>query len=141
VKLCKAGLEDIAALAVMSQALSEASGSAPMSLEKHRDRVGRELETYTTELVLVEGELVGYLVHLSQRDLEDRSMILQIHRLFVKTDQRRKGVGREVVRQLLESYPKGTQIFLAGKLENKTALAFYEALGFNVHLLTMRRVL
>lgn len=125
----------------MSMALSKASGSAWMPLEKHTERVCRELETHITNLILLADEPVGYLVYLCHVDPEDQSVVLQVHRLFIKAAHRRKGLGRDAVEQVLEAHSSGTQIVLAVKPDNETALAFYKALGFDVSLLTLKKVL
>lgn len=57
---------------------------------------------------------------------------LRILMLCVEESKRGKGVGTALISALIEEFPKAERIFLEVKVRNKTAIKFYERIGFRI---------
>ena len=82
-----------------------------------------ELDLSTGEAWVAEldGEPAGYALASEQRG------VIELHDLFVRPPQRRRGVARELVAAVAEHWPEATHLRLVAAL---AALPFYERLGF-----------
>jgi ribosomal-protein-alanine N-acetyltransferase len=72
-------------------------------------------------------DVAGFIVG---RAIGDEAEILN---LAVRSDRRRRGVGRVLALALLENYARAGAVrtFLEVRESNRSAIAFYEALGFS----------
>jgi ribosomal-protein-alanine N-acetyltransferase len=57
---------------------------------------------------------------------------LRILMLCVEESRRGKGVGTALINAFIKGFPKTERIFLEVKVHNKTAIKFYEKLGFRI---------
>lgn len=71
----------------------------------------------------IDGQLQGVISYQAKEGIAD------IHRLVVSPSHFRKGIGRSLVKYLLEQY-KGYGVTVRTGTANKPAIAFYKALGF-----------
>ncbi len=104
--------EDLAAVAEL-----QAASPAAMDWPVH------DYLTYQLDVAEVAGEVVGFLV--TRRLVEGEAEVLN---LAVRASERRKGIGRELLRRALERWP-GTW-FLEVRASNFGAQSCYESLGF-----------
>lgn len=83
---------------------------------------------YTGVLFELDGAVVAYALYT---DHPDHSDTIYLRQIFVDRCHRRKGVGKEAMRILMEEiWPKEKRLTLEVLVENRAALAFYKALGF-----------
>lgn len=85
----------------------------------------QDLDASLYTLYAYEGEELLGLV----RAVGDSFSSVFIQDLLVKPDKQRKGIGKELMEQVLTSYSRAYQIQLATEASEKN-LAFYQSLGF-----------
>lgn len=124
-------LKDVPALARMNRQLVEDEG--------HRNRLQTDawLEKrmrafltgeYRAVLFELDGKTVAYVLYTDRTEGGDTVYLRQI---FVDRAFRRKGVGREVMRILLEEiWPADKRITVGVLEDNKAAIALYKSVGF-----------
>jgi|WetSurMetagenome_2_1015567.scaffolds.fasta_scaffold107968_1 ribosomal protein S18 acetylase RimI-like enzyme len=124
-------LKDVPQLARMNRQLVEDEG--------HRNRLQTDawLEKrmrafltgeYRAVLFDLDGRTVAYVLYTDRTENGDTIYLRQI---FVDREFRRRGVGREVMRTLLEEiWPPDRRITVGVLQDNQTAIAFYHATGF-----------
>lgn len=89
------------------------------------DMLGNALDNSLFTLYAYEGsELLGLV-----RAVGDGFSSVFVQDLLVKPDHQRKGIGKELMEQLLSAYSHVYQIQLATEATDKN-LAFYQSLGF-----------
>ena len=110
--------------------------------EGHRNSMNlTELETrmrsmldgdYTATLFEVHGQDVAYALWRIEPEW------VYIRQFFVVRDHRRRGIGRQVIRELLdEIWPVGRRIRVDALIENQPALEFWRAVGFADYLIAL----
>jgi ribosomal protein S18 acetylase RimI-like enzyme len=131
-------LKDVPLLARMNRQLVEDEG--------HRNRLQTDawLEKrmrgfltgeYRAVLFELDGRTVGYVLYTDRTEHADTIYLRQI---FVDRTRRRKGVGREMMRILLEEiWPADKRITVGVLQDNKTAIAFYKSIGFQLYSIEM----
>jgi len=124
-------LKDVPQLAQMNRQLVED--------EEHRNRLHTDawLEKrmrafltgeYRAVLFELDGKTVAYVLYTDRTENGDTIYLRQI---FVDRAYRRKGVGREVMRILLEEiWPADKRITVGVLQDNKAAIALYKSVGF-----------
>ena len=87
---------------------------------------------YTTCYICeFDGEIVGYALLAKTFSQEAGGMVLWIEELYLKTDYRNQGLGREFFNDLLGTLPADIRrIRLEVERENEGAVKLYESLGF-----------
>ena len=133
-----AAAEDVPLLARMNRQLVEDEG--------HRNRVQSDawLEDrmrgflagpYKAVLFEREGRIVAYALYTNQTEHGDT---IHLRQIFVERSCRRQGVGREVMRILLEEiWPAEKRITVGVLHGNQTAISFYHAIGFQPYSMEM----
>jgi ribosomal protein S18 acetylase RimI-like enzyme len=133
-----AALADVPLLARMNRRLVEDEG--------HRNRFQSDawLEErmrgflegeYRAVLFEAGGEVVGYALFTVHQEHADTVHLRQI---FVERPRRRQGVGRAMMRILMEEvWPAEKRITVGVLAGNRNAIAFYEAIGFRPYALEM----
>jgi ribosomal protein S18 acetylase RimI-like enzyme len=124
-------LKDVPLLARMNRQLVEDEG--------HRNRLQTDswLEKrmrgfltgeYRAVMFELDGRTVAYVLYTDRTEHADTVYLRQI---FVDRTCRRQGVGREVMRILLEEiWPADKRITVGVLEDNKVAIAFYKSVGF-----------
>jgi len=130
--------EDVPLLARMNRQLAEDEG--------HRNRVQsdswfedrmRDFINGNYRAILFEREegVVAYALFTDQTDFSDTVYLRQI---FVQRSCRRQGVGREVMRILMEEiWPAEKRITVGVLHGNQPAVEFYRAIGFQPYSIEM----
>jgi ribosomal protein S18 acetylase RimI-like enzyme len=124
-------LKDVPLLARLNRQLVEDEG--------HRNRLQTDawLEKrmrvfltgdYRAVLFELDGKTVAYVLYTDRTEHADTIYLRQI---FVDRTSRRKGVGREVMRTLLEEiWPADKRVTVGVLQDNKAAIALYKSVGF-----------
>jgi len=124
-------LKDVPLLACLNRQLVEDEGhrnrlQTDAWLEK-RMRVFLTGE-YRAVLFELDGKTVAYVLYTDRTEHADTIYLRQI---FVDRTCRRKGVGREVMRTLLEEiWPADKRVTVGVLQDNKAAIALYKSVGF-----------
>lgn len=80
------------------------------------------------------GARVGYALFRSDENG------IHLRQLFVDRAQRRRGVGRRIVERLhAEIFPRGVRVTVDVLVPNEAALAFWRAVGFADHAISLVR--
>jgi predicted acetyltransferase len=105
----------------------------PMTVPQLERRMRRWLRgEYRAVLFEVGPSPVGYALY--RRDAEG----VYVRQFFVRSDQRRRGMGREAVRLLRENvWTPGTRVTVDVLRHNRRGLAFWKAVGFEEYALTL----
>ena len=72
-----------------------------------------------------EGKLVGFII---MEDLGDK---VSHYMVQVNSSERRKGIGRQLVKRVFERIGPGGHVSLCVNTDNDAAISFYESLGFS----------
>jgi GNAT superfamily N-acetyltransferase len=90
---------------------------------------------YTAVLFETGGRIEGYALYTVHREHPDT---IHLRQIFVERGRRRRGVGREMIRILMdEIWPAGKRITVGVLSGNRDAIAFYDALGFRPYSLEL----
>lgn len=93
------------------------------------DKLKRALENSPYLLGAFEGEaLVGFI-----RCVGDGEHIVYVQDLIVRKADRRKGIGRELMRRAMEKYARVRMFTLITDAGDETANAFYRSLGMKAY--------
>jgi GNAT superfamily N-acetyltransferase len=125
---------DLPRLAAMNRALIEDEGAANrMSLGELEARMrGWLAGEYRAVIFEIDGAPVGYALFRP-----DESGV-HLRQLFVDRAHRRQGLGREALRRLqAELWPAGARISVEVLVGNARGLAFWRAVGFADHAITL----
>jgi ribosomal protein S18 acetylase RimI-like enzyme len=125
---------DAVALARMNHQLIRDEGHRnPMTVSELEHRMKRWLEGgYTAVLFEQAGEVVSYALFRSEEDA------IYLRQFFVKRERRRRGIGRQAVRILLDDIlAPARRITLEVLVGNSGARAFWNAAGFLDYAVTM----
>ncbi len=124
-------LKDVPLLAQMNRQLVEDEGHRNrMQSDSWLEKRMRSFLTgeYRAVLFDLEGRTVAYVLYTDRTEHGDTIYLRQI---YVDRSCRRQGVGREVMRTLLEEiWPPDKRITVGVLQNNKAAIAFYQAIGF-----------
>lgn len=126
-----ATLDDVPVLARMSRELTEderhRNRSRPLIWFEERMR-NFLIGGYRAVLFERDGQVAAYALYA---DLTDSDTIY-LRQLFVERGQRRRGIGREAMRLLMdEVWPLNRRLTVEVLVGNKAALAFYRAIGYH----------
>lgn len=127
---------DLPLLAELNQQLIHDEGHAnPMSVAELEARMRAWLvRPYSAILFLSEGAVVGYALYRT-----DNAGVF-LRQFFICRDERRKGLGRLAMQTLFgRVWPSGATVTLEALCENRAAIDFWHALGFDDYALTLRR--
>jgi GNAT superfamily N-acetyltransferase/uncharacterized protein YqeY len=147
----RATVADVPVLAALNEDVQVPHRSA-MPEEYHpfdRQAVAAHLRSVAAERVFwiaeVDGRAVGF-VEAEVRSRPDNPFtvpltVLDVHQIVVAQDARRRGVGRALMAAVESAAPGlgATAVRLEHRAFNTDAHAFYEALGYRVHTLVMRK--
>ncbi|MGD0174919.1 MAG: GNAT family N-acetyltransferase [Anaerolineales bacterium] len=133
-----ASTEDVPQLARMNRELTEDENHRnrlrPVSWFEERMR-GFLSGSYRAVLFERDGRVLAYALYTEQIENSDTICLRQ---LFVDRSCRRQGVGREVMRILLEEiWPAEKRITVGVLYGNQTAIDFYRAIGFQPYSIEM----
>jgi GNAT superfamily N-acetyltransferase len=126
---------DCALLAILNQQLIEDEHipyamTAPQLESRMRDWIEGD---YTAMLFFEAHEVVAYAV------FREEAHSIHLRQFFVQRAQRRKGVGRQVFAMLRgEVWPGDKRVTVDVLLENREAVAFWHALGFDDYYLGLQ---
>jgi ribosomal protein S18 acetylase RimI-like enzyme len=133
--LREATLEDLPLLASLNhQLIEDQRSSNPMSVAELQERMrGWLAAEYRAVVFEIESEPVAYAVF---RPAEAGIHLLQF---FVARGLRRRGIGRRAIEAFRKRHvPPRATLTLEVLAHNRTALAFWRALGFEEHALQLR---
>jgi predicted acetyltransferase len=104
-----------------------------MTVSQLRDRMRDWLSSdYTAVLFEMDGESVAYALF---RESEDE---IYLRQLFVKRENRNRGIGKEAVRLLKEKiWTKSKRLTVDVLSHNKAAIAFWHSVGYKDYCLTL----
>lgn len=122
-------------LAAMNARLIRAEGADnPMSEPELAERIAGYLDAgYNALIFIVDGKPAGYALYR----IEASGVFL--HHFFVEQRLRRRRIGTEVMRRLLESrWESAPMVTLEVRAANETGVAFWRHLGFDSHSIRMR---
>jgi len=134
-QLREATTEDLPLFAELNRQLIEDQRSSnPMSVAELEVRMRGWLSAeYRAVVFEIETEPVGYAVF---RPAEGG---IHLRQFFVARGRRRQGIGRRAIDALRTRYvPPGAAVTLEVLLHNSGGLAFWRALGFEDHALSLR---
>ncbi|MHC4636278.1 MAG: GNAT family N-acetyltransferase [Planctomycetota bacterium] len=126
--------EDVPLLAEMNQSLICDEGHRnKMTLPQLHERMSDWLQGEYTAVIFNEGpEAIGYALY--RKDPE----WIYLRQLFVKSEMRRKGIGREAISWLKKNAWKETKIIRVEVLVgNPEGISFWKAVGFKDYCITM----
>ncbi|MBW3634519.1 MAG: GNAT family N-acetyltransferase [Chloroflexi bacterium] len=125
---------DLALLAQMNQQLIEDERHRnPMTLSELEMRMRSMLEgDYTATLFTFDGQIVAYALWRLEPEW------IYLRQFFVARGFRRRGVGREAIRLLVNQvWPENTRVRVNALVGNRPALEFWRAVGFADYLITL----
>ena len=137
-----AGTADIELLAQLNEQLIQDTN--------HRSRLSaRELEPilrrwfkegYSAALFEEDGQVVGYALYRSEETYRPDEQSVYLRQFFVRRECRGRGLGREAFRLLAEQiWPPGCRITADVLCTNKSAYAFWKAVGFRDYAIMLER--
>ena len=134
-----ATLDDVPVLAALNKQLAADEGhrnqSRPCVWFQERMRTFLSEEGYKAILFEDGDGVVAYALYL---DDEKDSGRIYLRQFFVLRDRRRKGIGREAMRLLMdEIWPKGRRLTVEVLWQNTAAMAFWKAVGFREYSLEL----
>jgi GNAT superfamily N-acetyltransferase len=135
VRLREATAEDLPLLARLNRELIEDQRSSnPMSLAELEERMrGWLAGEYRSVFFELESDLVAYALF---RPAEGG---IHLRQFFVLRPFRRQGLGRRAIAAFRAAYvPAGAALTLEVLVHNETGIAFWRALGFEAHALSLR---
>ena len=135
VHLREATAEDLPLLAELNhQLIRDQRSSNPMSLAELEQRMrGWLAAEYRAVLFEIGSRPVAYAVF---RPAEGG---IHLRQFFVVRDLRRQGVGRHAIEAFRERFvPAGAAVTLEVLVHNTVGIAFWRALGFEQHALSLR---
>jgi ribosomal protein S18 acetylase RimI-like enzyme len=135
VNLREATLEDLPLLAELNlQLIEDQRSSNPMSVAELRERMrGWLAAEYRALLFEIDSEPVAYAVF---RPAEGG---IHLRQFLVGRTLRRQGIGRRAFEAFRQRYvPPGAALTLEVLVHNSTGIAFWRALGFQDHALSLR---
>lgn len=135
-KLRAAQGADAAALARMNGELIRDEGHRnPMSVTEIEARMARWLEgEYQAVLFEEAGAALGYALFKCEPEW------VYLRQFFVERGRRRKGIGREALKQLMAgAWKDAPRIRTEVLCENAAGIAFWRAVGFEDYCLTMEK--
>ena len=105
----------------------------PMTVSQLRDRMRYWLSgDYTAVLFGKDGKSIAYALF---RENEDE---IYLRQLFVKRENRRRGIGKEAVRLIKEEiWTKSKRLTVDVLSGNKAAIAFWHSVGYKDYCLTL----
>lgn len=115
------------------QLIEDERADNPMDASQLRERMrGWLAASYRAVIFEIDAQPVGYALYLPDEDG------IYPRQLFVDRAQRRRGIGRRAVERLrTQVFPSGTRVTLRVLVHNEPALAFWRALGFADHAVTL----
>ena len=120
---------DIAVLGELNHQLIRDEGHRnPMTVPELEDRMRGWIEScaYRAVILELEGSLAGYALFR----LEPEPTVY-LRQFFICRDRRRQGIGRRAIALLQsEVWPPGTRVVVDVLVGNKSAIAFWKAVGF-----------
>ncbi|GMV96025.1 MAG: hypothetical protein AMXMBFR83_03940 [Phycisphaerae bacterium] len=143
IELRPAGGADVPALAAMNHQLIRDEGSrnsmTPAELA-HRMR-GWLRDGWSADLVVISGEVIGYLVYQARRDeYVPARCEVHVRQFYIQPEHRRRGIGRLAFEKAVRSrFPSGATLVLEVLETNPQGRRFGEALGFKSHSMTLKR--
>ena len=126
--------EDTALLAEMNQQLIRDEGHRNMmTLPQLQERMSGWLcGEYTAVIFSKSSEEIGYALYRNDPDW------IYLRQIFVKTEIRRKGIGRQAISWLKKNAWKESKIIRIEVLVgNPEGISFWKAVGFNDYCITM----
>jgi ribosomal protein S18 acetylase RimI-like enzyme len=135
VHLREATAEDLPLLAELNHQLVRDQGSSnPMSVAELEGRMRSWLAAeYRAALFEIESRPVAYAVF---RPAEGG---IHLRQFFVARGLRRRGIGRRAIEAFRERFvPPGAAVTLEVLVHNAVGIAFWRALGFEEHALSLR---
>jgi len=98
-----------------------------------------ERDEYRADLLLRDGDVVGYALHraLPHPYLPDRTLV-EVRQLYVERERRRLGIGRLALDALRrERFPARSVVRIDVLEKNAAGRAFWEGIGFAPRALTL----
>ena len=129
-----ATIADAAMLAQMNQQLIEDERHRnPMTLAELETRMRSMLEgDYAATLFEFDGQIVAYALWTEEPNW------VYLRQFFVARGFRRRGVGRQAIRLLVDQvWPASTRVRVNVLIWNQPALDFWRAVGFADYLITL----
>jgi ribosomal protein S18 acetylase RimI-like enzyme len=113
----------------------------PISVEQVRRRLVAIQGIETVLLAEVEGEVIGFASLRLVPYLSEDAPRAELTELYVEPAHRRQGVGRALLRRVEALAREGgaTELVLLTGRENKSAQAFYRAIGFRECAVAMEK--
>lgn len=127
---------DLPLLAELNRQLIEDEEHAnPMTVEELEQRMrGWLARVYTAVVFVSDGTEVGYALYRTD------NAGIHLRQFFIRREHRRRGHGRAAMDVLFRRiWPAGTMVTLEALSRNRSALAFWRALGFEDYAITLRR--
>jgi ribosomal protein S18 acetylase RimI-like enzyme len=105
----------------------------PMTVSQLRERMRQWLSgDYTAVIFDKDGEPVAYALYRESKDE------IYLRQLFVKRENRNRGIGKEAVRILKEEiWTKSKRLTVDVLSHNKAAIAFWRSAGYKDYCLTL----
>ena len=83
-------------------------------------------------LVADNGEMIAGVAFAAASEKESRAVIL--YQLYVLPEFQRCGIGADLLKEILDSFPEASRIKCEVEQENTAAMNFYQAHGFSLSL-------
>lgn len=136
-----ATLEDVALLSNLNHQLIEDEGHATgLALPELADRMTAWLQKeYRAVIFEQEDQILAYALYCQGEQSAGERFIF-LRQFFVQRKHRRQGIGRAAISLLLEEiFPPNARVLLDVHYHNESGRAFWKALGFTEHCLTLER--
>lgn len=93
------------------------------------------------DVATIGNQIVGFISYSIRNVVRYPNPILEVEEFYVRLDQRRKGIGRELIEHVLRFADKRncTYVFLASAKERTEAHEFYKAMKFDNYAYHFRR--
>lgn len=107
--------------------------------DSYADFLNRE-ESFL-DIVDVDQKIVGFITYSIRTVIRYPKPIIEVEELFVDTDFRRQGLGKKLIKHVLEFAKENNceYVFLASSKEREPAHKFYKSMGFDEYALHFRR--